>query len=178
MKILKGLLLTIAGIMALMLIVALFTPKEYTVSVTETINKPKQDVVNYVSVLRNQEQYSELVKADPNLHPEIVGTDGTVGAIQKWNSKEDNVGEGEQEITSLTPDKMDVDLRFKRPFEGNAKAAYIFKASAEAQTEITAEFYEKSRFPINLMSYFIGKKMIEKTQKKNLKNLKSILESR
>ncbi|MFA6150240.1 MAG: SRPBCC family protein [Chitinophagaceae bacterium] len=178
MKILKGLLLTIAGIVALMLIVALFTPKEYTVSVMETINKPKQDVVNYVSVLRNQEQYNEWVKADPNLHPEIVGTDGTVGAIQKWNSKEDNIGEGEQEITSLTGDRMDVDLRFKRPFEGNAKAAYIFKASTEKQTEITAEFYEKSRFPINLMSYFIGKKMIEKTQKKNLKNLKAILESR
>lgn len=176
MKILKGLLITIGGLIALLLIVALFTPKDYTVSVSETINKPKQDVVNYVTMLGNQQQYSEWVKADPNLHPEIIGTDGTVGAIQRWNSKDDNVGEGEQQITSLTADRMDVDLHFKRPFEGEAKAANIFKAVSENQTLMTAEFYEHAKFPMNLMSYFIGKKMIEETQKKNLKNIKNILE--
>lgn len=71
-------------------------------SVSETINKPKQQVYDYVKTLRNQTQYSEWVKADPNLNPEIIGTDGTVGAIQRWDSKNDNIGEdvgqGEQEI--------------------------------------------------------------------------------
>lgn len=176
MKILKGLLIGLVALLALLFVVALFTPKEYTVSVSETINKPKSSVMSYVTLLRNQEQYSEWVKADPNLHPEIIGIDGTVGAIQKWNSKDDNVGEGEQQITSLTADRMDVDLRFKRPFEGNAKAANIFKAISDNQTQITAEFYEKASFPLNLMSYFIGKKMIEETQKKNLHNIKTILE--
>lgn len=178
MKILKRILVGIIGLIALLLIVALFTPKQYTVSVSETINRPKAEVMAYVTILANQEQYSEWVKADPNLHPQIIGTDGTVGAIQKWNSKDDNVGEGQQQITALTEDRMDVNLDFIRPFEGHAKAANIFKAVSDNQTEITAEFYEHAKFPMNLMSYFIGRKMIEETQKKNLHNIKTILEQR
>jgi hypothetical protein len=178
MKILKGLLIGIVSLIALLLIVALFTPKQYTVSVSETINKPKTEVMAYVTTLANQEQYNEWVKADPNLHPQIIGTDGTVGAIQKWDSKDDNVGAGQQQIIALSEDRMDVNLDFIRPFEGHAKAANIFKAVSDNQTQIIAEFYENAKFPMNLMSYFIGRKMIEETQKKNLHNIKTILEQR
>jgi hypothetical protein len=101
-----------------------------------------------------------------------------VGAIQKWNSKLDNVGEGEQEITSLTEDRMDVDLRFKRPFEGTAKAANIFKAVTDNQTLITSEFYSESAYPLNLPSYLFGRKMMKEAQTKNLLNIKKILEGK
>ena len=43
------------------------------------------------------------------------------GAIQRWDSKNDNIGEdvgqGEQEIKNMTEDRIDLELRFKRPFE-------------------------------------------------------------
>jgi len=178
MKIIKWIFIGILGFIALLLIVALFVPKEYTVSVSETIDQPKQVVFDYAKMLKNQEYYSEWVKADPNLHPEITGTDGTVGATQKWNSQNNNVGEGEQEITALTPDRIDVDLRFKRPMEGNAKAANIFKSLSENQTQVTSEFYSNDKYPFNLMSYFFGRKMIMDTEAKNLKNLKGILEKK
>lgn len=178
MKILKMMLIGVLSILILLLIVALFVPKSYTVSVKETINKPKQEVYNYIRILKNQEEYSVWVLADPNLKPEISGEDGTVGAIQRWNSTDDNVGEGEQEIVALTPDRIDVDLRFKRPFEGTAKAANLLKAVSENQTELTAEFYSNDSYPMNLMSYFIGRKVIEKAEKDNLANIKKNLESR
>lgn len=176
MKILKTIGITILSIIVLLLIIAIFVPKSYTVSVSETINKPRQEVFDYVRILDNQKKYSIWVMEDPNLNPEIVGTDGTVGAIQKWNSANDNVGEGEQEITSLSIDKMSVDLRFKRPFEGTAKAANIFKEVSPNQTEIIAEFYSNDSYPMNIMSYFIGRNMIKKAEIQNLKNLKAILE--
>ncbi len=176
MKIIKRILLTIVSIIVLLLVIAIFVPKHYTVSISETINQPKQVVFDYAKMLKNQEYYSEWVMADPNLHPEIVGTDGTVGAMQKWNSKDDNVGEGEQQITALTPDRIDVDIRFKRPFEGEAKAANIFKAVSENQALVTSEFYSNDKYPFNLMSYFFGRKMVEDVEVKNLKNLKIILE--
>lgn len=178
MRILKNILIAIISLMALALIVAFFIPRSYTVSVTETINKPKVEVYDYIRILKNQDEYSVWVMADSTLVPEIVGEDGTVGAIQKWNSNDDNVGEGEQEITALTPNRMDVDLRFKRPFEGTAKAANILKAISENQTELTSEFYSNDKWPMNLMSYFFGRGMIHDAEVKNLANIKKNLESR
>ena len=47
-KILKRIFIAIAVLIVLLLIVALFVPKKYTVSVSETINQPKQLVYDYV----------------------------------------------------------------------------------------------------------------------------------
>ncbi len=176
MKILKNIGLAIVLFLAALLAVALFIPRTYTVSVSETINQPRQKVFDYVRMLNNQTQYSVWVMADPNLNPVITGIDGTVGAIQKWNSKIDDVGEGEQEITALTPERMDLEIRFKRPFAGTSKAANIFKSVSENQTLLTSEFYSNDSYPLNLPSYIFARKMIEKAQVKNLKNIKRILE--
>lgn len=178
MKILKYIIVGLGGLIALLLIIAIFVPKDYTVSVSQTVDKPKQVVLDYVKILKNQEQYSEWVKADPNNHPEIVGTDGTVGAVQKWNSKDDNVGEGQQTITTLTDDSMLVELKFIRPFKGEAKAANLFKALSDNQTQITSVFYGHADYPFNLMAVCMGKKMIKDTQAKNLNNIKQILEKK
>ena len=82
------------------------------------------------------------------------------------------------EIMALSPDRMDIDLRFKRPFEGHSKAANIFKASSPTETLLTMEFYAIESYPMNLPSYLFGKPMIEETQKKNLANVKAILEGK
>ncbi|MFY9308959.1 MAG: SRPBCC family protein [Bacteroidia bacterium] len=178
MKLWKKIVIVIVCIILLPFIVAIFIPRTYTVAVSETINKSQQEVYDYIRLLDNQKNYSIWVMEDPNLNPQIVGTDGTVGAIQKWNSKLEDVGEGEQEITALSPERMDVDLRFKRPFEGDAKAAYLFKAVSDSQTVITAEFYSNSPYPFNLPAYLFGKKMIAEAQTTNLQNVKRILEGR
>lgn len=178
MKILKRLGIAILIIIALPFVIALFVPKSYTVSVSETINRPKLVVFDYVRMLGNQKDYSVWILADPDLKPEISGTDGSVGAIQKWNSKIDDVGEGEQEITSLTTDRIDLDLRFRRPFKSEAKAANIFKEVTENQTLLTNEFYSNSSYPMNLPSYVFGRSMMKKAQTKNLQNIKRILEQK
>lgn len=176
MKILKKILIVVLCLIALPFIIALFIPNKYTVSVSETIQKPKQEVFDYVRILKNQNDYSIWVMADPNLNPTITGTDGTVGATQSWNSKIEDVGEGEQEITAITADRIDVELRFKRPFESTAKAATILKSVSETTTQITSEFYSDNKYPMNLPSYLFGRKYIHDAQLKNLQNIKKILE--
>lgn len=174
MKTLKKILLGLVMLIFSLLIVALFIPKTYTVSVSEIINKPKQEVYNYVKLVKNQEKYSVWVMEDPNLKPKYVGTDGTVGFISSWESE--IVGVGEQEITKMIEgERIDVDLRFKKPMEGNQKAATILEAISANQTKITAEFYGNDPYPLNLLS-FIGKNIITDAVTKNLKNLKFILE--
>lgn len=178
MRILKRILVIILIIIMLPFVVALFVPKKTTVSVTEIINCPRDTVYNYVRMLAHQTEYSVWVMADRNLKPVIKGTDGEVGAIQSWNSTMKEVGEGEQQITSLTHDRMDMDLRFKRPFENTARAAYLFYKITETQSQLTAEFYSNDKWPMNLISYFIGRKMIREAQETNLKNIKRILETK
>ena len=64
MKILKFIGIALVSIVALLLVIALFIPRQYTVSVTETINKPKQEVFDYVKLVKNQEYYSVWVMND------------------------------------------------------------------------------------------------------------------
>jgi hypothetical protein len=135
-------------------------------------------VYDYVRILENQKEYSIWVMADPDLKPEYTGIDGTVGAIQKWDSSIDDVGAGEQEITSLSPDRMDVNLRFIRPFKGTARAANLFTAVTDSSTLLTSEFYSNDSYPMNLPSYVFGRKMMKEAQTANLQNIKRILESR
>jgi len=175
MKILKIIGLGILGFIVLLLLIALFIPNDYTVSVSTTINKPKQVVFDYVKLVKNQENYSIWVMQDPNVKMDYQGTDGTVGFKASWDSKDDNVGTGSQQIMAISEDRIDVNLHFERPMKGDDKASTLLESISENQTKVTAEFYGHSPYPMNLM-IFIGKKIITDTETKNLANLKEILE--
>lgn len=79
-------LTTVAAIVLVLMLLAFILPRHYSVAVSETIHKPKKIVYDYVSLSSNQTQYSEWLKADPLLQPSIIGTDGTVGSVLKWES--------------------------------------------------------------------------------------------
>jgi hypothetical protein len=175
MKILKIIGLGIISLIALLLIIALFVPNDYSVSVSTTINKPKKVVFDYVKMVKNQENYSIWVMQDPNVKMIYEGVDGTVGFKATWDSKDDNVGAGSQQITAISEDRIDVDLHFERPMKGDDKASTLLESVSENQTKVTAEFYGHSSYPMNLMS-FIGVKIIKDAETQNLANLKKILE--
>lgn len=175
MKILKFIGLGIVSLIVLLLIIALFIPNDYTVSVSTTINKPKQVVFDYAKLIKNQENYSIWVMQDPNVNMDYKGVDGTVGFKASWDSKDDNVGAGSQQITAVSEDRIDVNLHFERPMKGEAKASTLLESISENETKITAEFYGNSSYPMNLMN-FMGAKFITDAETKNLANLKKILE--
>jgi hypothetical protein len=176
MKTLKLLVTIVLVLVGLFLIAAFLTPRTYTVSVSQNMRVPAEEVYDYVRLLNNQKHYSVWVMEDPELEPEITGEDGQVGATQYWNSDNENVGEGYQTITALTNSRMDVDLRFIRPWKGEAKAATLYEAITPNETLVTSEFYGNDPFPGNLMGYWIGRPMIAKAQRQNLANLKALLE--
>jgi hypothetical protein len=150
-------------------------PKEYTVTVATTVNKPQEEVFNYVKMLKNQEQYSTWMLSDPNCKVSYSGTDGTVGASSTWDSKDDNVGAGSQTITKMTAERYDVDLHFIRPFESKQKGATIVKAIDANSCSLIEKFYGTDTYPMNIMS-FIGKKIITDAFIENGKNVKKMLE--
>jgi hypothetical protein len=175
MKIFKIIVFGIVGFIALLFLIALFIPNDYTVSVSTTIDKPKKVVFDYVKMVKNQENYSIWVMQDPNVNMIYEGTDGTVGFKATWDSKDDNVGAGSQQITAISEDRIDVDLHFERPMKGDDKASTLLESVSDNQTKVTAEFYGHSSYPMNLMN-FIGGNIIKDAETQNLANLKKILE--
>jgi hypothetical protein len=172
MKILKKIAIGLAAFIALLLIVAIFIPDNYTVSVSTTINKPQKEVYDYVKLIKNQENYSVWVMEDTNTVMTYTGIDGTVGFKAHWVSKQ--MGEGEQQITNVDGERVDVVLRFKG-HDDEQKAATIVKAISETQTQVTSEFYGHTSYPFNILC-FVGKMFITDAQTKNMANLKAILE--
>jgi hypothetical protein len=113
---------------------------------------------------------------DPNVKLNYTGTDGEVGFISAWESFDKNVGIGEQEIKKLTPNsRIDIEIRFKKPFEGISQASTLFDSLAENRTKVTTVFHSENPFPMNLMIPVI-KKMLKKDMDINSSNMKSQLE--
>jgi hypothetical protein len=63
-----------------------------------SINKPKQEVFNYLRLLKNQDNFSHWASMDPAMQKNWRGVDGTVGFVSSWKSDKKEVGSGEQEI--------------------------------------------------------------------------------
>ncbi len=177
MNILLIILGVIAGIIALLLILALFAKKGYSVHREIVINKPKQEVFNYVKLLRNQDNYNKWVMTDPNMKKVFAGTDGTVGFIYGWNGNK-QAGEGEQEIKKIKDgERTDVEIRFVRPFTAVGYADMVLSPALGNQTHIRWGMSSSMKYPMNVMLLFMNMdKLLGKDLDISLNTLKGILE--
>jgi hypothetical protein len=135
-------------------------------------------VFDYIKYLKNQDNYSKWATMDPNMKKDFRGTDGTIGFVSAWDSESDSVGKGEQEIKKITDgERIDMELRFYKPFE-STEAAYMTTANAaEGQTQVVWGFNGHMPYPMNLMLLFMDfEAMIGKDLQVGLENLKGILE--
>ncbi len=178
MKILKNILIVLVVIVAIPLVVAIFTKKDYAIERTVIINKPKQDVFNYVKLLRNQVNYSKWAKLDPNAAMEYRGTDGTAGFVATWDSKIKDVGKGEQTISNVTEgSRIDLGLHFIKPMEGKANAYMTTDAVSDNQTKVKWGMTGKMNYPFNFMLVIMNMdKMLGADLQTGLDNLKGLLE--
>ncbi len=176
MKIIKKILFVIAGIIVLALVAALFVSKEYSVKREITINKPNQEVFDYVKFIKNQEHYNKWVMMDPNMKKDYQGTDGTVGFVYAWDSQKDDVGKGEEEIKLLDEGKkINLEVRFIRPFEGLATTEMTTEAISPTQTKVSWGMNGRSVYPMNLMNTIMDG-MLGADLEQSLQTLKGILE--
>ena len=99
-----------------------------------------------------------------------------MGFKSSWESNDKNVGVGEQEIIKLVDgESMEVEIRFKKPFEATNYALTTVTTKGDSQTKVNQVFYGKSKFPMNLMNLMMDK-MVGGDMQKNLDNLKNNLE--
>ncbi len=177
-KFLKYLILIVASLIALLLIVALFVRKDYTVERTLSINQPRQVIFDYVKYLKNQDKFSVWAKIDPNMKQEFRGTDASVGFVAAWDSPVKEAGKGEQEIVKIAEgERIDYIIRFFKPMKSTDNAFISFKAVNDSTTNVTWGIFGKMKYPMNLMLSFMNMdSMLGKDLEGGLKNLKVLLE--
>ena len=178
MKIVKRIFIILITLVIILLIVALFAKKDYDVEKEIVIDKPRQEVFNYIKFLKNQNNYSKWATMDPGMKKESRGTDGTVGFVSAWDSDQKEVGKGEQEIKKITDGKrIDYELRFIKPFESTEQTYMATEAISENQTKVKWGFNGRMNYPMNLMLLCMNmEKMVGDDLQTGLNNLKNIVE--
>ncbi|RZK53812.1 MAG: polyketide cyclase [Pedobacter sp.] len=175
MTILFSILLFLAILIGFLLFLALIIKKEYSIERAITIDKSKEEVFDYIKIMRNQEKYNVWVMKDPNVKLVYTGTDGTEGFTCAWEGNK-QAGKGEQEFKKIDDgSSLNIELRFEKPFENTSQTYLFTKAVGENQTNLKWQMVGKNKFPMNLMNIVIDG-LLGKELDKSLNNLKEILE--
>ena len=178
MKVLRILLYVVLALVAIIAILGFIAPKELSLERSTTINAPADIIFSNALYFDKNKEWSPWMKLDPEMTSEVVGTDGTVGAIYKWDSDHENVGQGQQTITKIKPNqRVDSHLKFIEPWESEAEAYVVLDESGD-QTRATWGFKSNASFPMNIMMMFMDVEgVLGKDYEKGLSMLKEISES-
>lgn len=172
------LLYILAGLVILVLLLALIAPKNYNVFRSIEIARPKAEVFDHLKYLKKQDEWSPWARKDPNMKKSFTGTDGEVGCISHWAGNKD-VGEGEQEITNIIPgERIEGELRFLKPWKSTSDCYLDVDDGSDGKTKVTWGFSGKNKFPMSIMMLFMSMdKMVGKDFEEGLATLKSQMES-
>ena len=176
MNIIITILLVVAGIIALLLLIALFMKREHYVNREIIINAPRQKVFDYVKLLKNQDQFNKWATADKkNRKEEFKGTDGTVGFIYAWSGNK-NAGQGEKEIKNIIEGKrIETEIRFVKPMRVSSGVIFETESLSENQTKVNLINTGRLKYPLNIMIPMMVKH-VAKDMDISLSTLKNILE--
>ncbi|MBM9499189.1 SRPBCC family protein [Leptospira sp. 201903071] len=178
----KILLYIAGGLVALVVVLALIAPKDFQIEREIVINKPNKQVFDQIKFLKNHEQWNAWSKKDPKMKKEFKGIDGTVGFTSSWESENPEVGTAEEEIVKIVDgEKLETQLRFKKPFEASFTSYITTKAVGENQTKVSLGMFDRMSFPMTVISFILNvcldqQKEIIDNMDESLKNLKTNLE--
>lgn len=177
MSIVFTILIIIASVIVLLLVIGLFSKKSYAVYRQIQIARPGGEVFDFIRHLKNQDRFSKWVMTDPNMKKTYRGVDGTVGFIYAWNGNK-QAGEGEQEIKAIKEgERLDVEVRFIRPFEGIASAPFEIAALSPSESRVSWGMKSSMKYPMNIILLFTNMdNLLGKDLEISLNNLKNILE--
>lgn len=167
----------IGALILIVVLMILFAPRTYDIQRSIRINRPLNEVFNYLKYVKNQDDWSPWKKRDPDMQQSFTGTDGTVGFVSKWEGNK-QVGSGEQEILRIDENREVItELRFFKPWK-SVSEGYLTVAEEGDATKVVWGFRGKNKPPMNAMMLFFNMdKAVGKDFDEGLSELKRILES-
>lgn len=170
-------LVIVLGIIALLLILALFMKKKHYVNREIIIHAPTQEVFDFLRLLSNQEKFNKWAKTDPDRKIETRGIDGTIGYIYAWSGNK-NAGEGEKEIKSIVEgERIETEIRFVKPMKISSSVIMETKFLSENETKVSLINAGTLPYPLNIMIPMFQKNFAKDIDE-SLYTLKNILENR
>lgn len=109
--------------------------KPYTVTRTATVNAPAQRVHALVDDFHEWQRWSPWEGLDPQMRRTYSGPGAGVGAGYAWEGNR-KAGKGDMAITGDTPDRLDVDLHFEKPFEQRNRFAFLLTPVDDTTTTV------------------------------------------
>ena len=175
METIISILHVVAGIITLLLVIGLFMKKDHFVKCEIIIHAPQKKIFDYLRFLKNQDEFNEGAKADPDRKRLFKGTDGTVGYIYSWSGNK-NAGEGEKEIMKIIEGKrIDTEIRFIKPMKTSSYIIMDTESLSENQTKVFWSNAGTLKYPLNILIPLF-QKMFAKQMDISLNKLKAILE--
>jgi hypothetical protein len=166
-------LITIAVLIALLLVVAAMQPSTFHVTPSATIPAPVPVVFAQVNDLHAWEDWSPWAKIDPNCKKIFEGPRAGTGAVFAWAGN-NKVGEGRMEITESRPNELiRFNLKFLKPFKANNLTEFTFKPEGN-QTLVSWSMTGQRNLMFKAVGLFMNcDKMVGGDFEKGLAQMKS-----
>lgn len=176
MRFLKGLLLVVAALVALLVVVAFFLPKTSHVERSVTIDRPPSEVFGVLNNIHRFNAWSPWFDLDPNAKYTYSGPSTGVGAKLAWSGNKD-VGSGSQEFVASKPNES---LKIQLDFGdmGRPVAELRLAPIGSGSTKVTWTLDQS--FEGSLVGRYFGlmmDSMVGKDYDKGLAKLKTLVES-
>ncbi len=105
--------------------------KSYTVERTATTTASVQRVHDLVADFHEWRAWSPWEDIDPEMTRTYAGPDSGVGARYAWDGDR-KAGAGTLEVTGDSPERIDVDLAFTRPFPSRSRMQMLITPTGDA----------------------------------------------
>lgn len=174
----KKILLTLAAIIAIVLVVAAFQPSEFRVTRSATIAAPAAAIFPEINDFHRWTAWSPWEKLDPAMKRTFDGAAAGVGAVYAWEGNSD-VGSGRMTITESRPAELiKIRLEFFQPMPGVCPTEFTFRPEGGATT-VTWTMSGTNNYLSKIVCLFMNMdKMIGGDFEKGLAELKRIAEAK
>ncbi len=169
----------VIGLALLVFILSTIAPKSYSVEKSIRINRPVEDVFQFVKYLGNQDRWAKWNRMDPDMKKTSQGEDGKIGYRSTWESEMRQVGAGQQTITAIDENEaVYTRLEFFRPMKSESDAYIRTVAVDDTTTDVFWGFTGEMNTPMNVMLLFMDmSKLVGKDFEEGLAKLKEVLEN-
>lgn len=175
MKLIRGISLSLAGLIILALVAAAFMPDTLRVERSIVINKPVDKVFDQVVDLGNWQAWSPWMEMDPQAVTQISTPSRGVGAHWSWDGQK--IGKGKLVQEEVEDNKMiRYSLSFEEPLQSTGTDLWMFDSAAVNATQVTWVDEMQMEYPVGRLSALFIKPSLEAQFDKGLLNLKRLVE--
>lgn len=176
MTVLKKIVLGVGVLIALVVVVGLFLPKQYKVERSILINAQPEEIYPDVVDLRAWQNWGVWFQRDPSMEIDYSGPDRAIGMMSSWKSVTE--GNGEMKITDLEHNKKVVYSLAFPDWEMGSTGSLVISPAGEATKVTWVDSGDVGNNIINRYFVLMMDGMIGPDFEMGLENLKTVVENK